>query len=165
MALHEGSESEGALAAETAGDLGIADAMGGPVVGALQEGEVVVGAVEPDLGLVEEGEELGNIRQREGIDEGEVAIDSELDEAELFRVVMEGIGLGIDEGAEDAAALDGAADFVDEGAERGFIGNPAAIGGRDGGRDGGLGRSGRMGVLLRGCGVAVGAVGGLGSFS
>ena len=106
------------MAREPRGDLRVAHHARHPAIGAAKHGEVVVRAMHPDLGPVESVDQRPHVLDGDGIDQREPAADSELDEAELFLVVMQTVGLGVDEAGVDLAGIDLGFDRADEFPER-----------------------------------------------
>ena len=94
--LHESGETE-FLQAEHAGrDHGVENFAHRKIEGAPEQAQIEIHSLQNDLALGQRGAERLEIELGEGIDQDILAIESELDQAQLLEIAVQTVGLGID---------------------------------------------------------------------
>lgn len=90
------AEAELRFAEEAAGDHGVEEAVGLVIEGALEQTQIVVGAVQDEFVAAKGIEEATVIQAGERVDQVIAVNGAQLDEAKLFRIGVQGIGFGVD---------------------------------------------------------------------
>ena len=102
--LHQAGQTELGLAAESCRDHCVEDVLVGEFPRAAEQAQVVVRVVEEDRLPLEGGEEFLKRQPRQGIDQAQIGgksglgllAPSALDEAELLKVAVQAVGLGVE---------------------------------------------------------------------